>query len=106
MSKEEHLGLNKFINIYRLIAPLLLCGMVSRPLNAFVIMVVLIYLIPQLLIWFVPVDCFEMGCNGRMRVSTVRLSFWTVQFHYKCKRCDAEHQAKIFNPNFTVTVGY
>jgi hypothetical protein len=106
MSKEQHLGLNKFINIYRLIAPLFLCGMVSGPPNAFVIMVVLIYLIPQLLIWFVPVDCFVMGCNGRMQVSAERLSFWAVHYQYKCDRCDAERQAKIFNPNIEVTAEY
>lgn len=105
MSKELHLSLNKFVNIYRLIAPLFLCG-ATWPPNVFVIMVALIYLIPQLLIWFIPVDCFRMGCRGQMQVESERLSFWSVQFHYKCNRCDVEHQAKIFNPDIEVTVEY
>jgi hypothetical protein len=81
MSKELQLGLNKFINFKRLKAPQFLSGMVTWPLNGFVIMVVLVYLISQ-------------------------LSFWPIQYHYNCDCCSAEHQAKIFNLNCEMTVEY
>jgi hypothetical protein len=106
MSKELHLGLNKFINIYRLVAPLFACVLMSWPPTPFMIILVLTYLLPALLIWIAPVDCDSVECRGQMRVSTERVSFWSVEYRYKCDSCSAVYQAKIFNPNIEVTAEF
>ena len=106
MSISLHLTLKKFFNVFRLIAPFFMCGMLIWSPNALVVLILLVFFAPLLLTWLVPVDCARMGCTGRMQVTSERVSFWRERLHYKCELCNDENQAEIFNPNIVITGEY
>jgi len=106
MSIILHMTLNRFFNIFRLVAPFFMCGMVGRPLGPLVAVILLIYFTPLLLTWLVYVNCIRIGCTGRMHITTERLSFWYVKQLYQGDNCSAERQTEVFNPDITITYEY
>lgn len=106
MNIRMHFALNRFFNIFRLIAPLLACAVLASASPYVIGAFVLAYFVPPLLTWLMPVECDSFGCTGYMKYSTERLSFWFVNDLYTCDTCGRVLQEKIFNPDIEVTVEF
>jgi hypothetical protein len=105
MSVKQHIELNKFFHVYRLVFPFFFCLITVAPIPA-IVLVLLAYFTPPLLIWLIPVKCIWMGCTGHMKITTKRIAFWTVRLLYECDTCCAVRRAEIICPNIEVTVEF
>ena len=107
MNVRLHIALDQFFNVFRLVTPIFGCIAIASAPIPVIVMILLVYFAPLLLMWLIPADCIGMGCTGRMRLTTERVSFWRVSSLYQCDNCGTIHRAEIFNPNveFTVEVG-
>jgi len=113
MNVRVHAGLDQFFQCFRLVVPVLACGgswliylwESSTATRVELVTAGLGLLAVGLIWWLLPVECTRVGCTGRMRRTTQRISFWRVSARYQCDNCDAVHQVEIFDPNFEITSG-
>ena len=86
------------------VAPLLLCSLSDSLAPTLIFFAVLALLWFGLLYW-VPVRCETLTCNGRMRRSLQRVSFFKQKVTYECSECRHIREAEILYPDITFEVG-
>lgn len=114
MNVRVHAKLGQFFQSLRLPAPLLIwagigllsVGEASSWKLAALLMAGCGALAAMLMWWRLPVECTRMGCPGRMRRTTRRVSFWRVRAEYRCDDCGNVHLAEMFDPNLEITGEY
>ena len=106
MKINLHLALNRFFNIYRLIAPILACAVLASSSTYMIGAFALVYFAPLLLTWLIPVECIDFGCTGQMKLTSERMSFWFVRNLYRCDTCGTVYEERSFDPNIEITVEF
>ncbi len=82
-----------------IVIPIFLCD-TSWAFSHFFLLIIpgiIITLLPFIL-WILPVQCAEPGCNGRMEKLKTRIDRYRSQFSYECKVCNKQYRQSVFDP--------